>query len=156
MPVSWTGALVTAVRPKQWIKNLLLFAGMVFTLNEKWTLGSPTMWDFLERTAAAFGLFSLVASGIYLVNDFLDVEKDRQHPKKRFRPIAAGDLVVVRVDVVLAAHAALRCSRYRRMAPTPPASASSVGSSMKITRASVWRALATTSSATAAPSAPSS
>jgi 4-hydroxybenzoate polyprenyltransferase len=80
------------MRPKQWIKNLLLFAGMVFTLNSKWTLGSPTMWEYLEKSSLAFALFSLVASGIYLINDVLDVEKDRKHPKKRLRPIASGAL----------------------------------------------------------------
>jgi 4-hydroxybenzoate polyprenyltransferase len=80
------------MRPKQWIKNLLLFAGLVFTLNTRWTIGSPTMWDFIERSSLAFALFSLVASGIYLINDVLDVDKDRKHPKKRLRPIASGAL----------------------------------------------------------------
>jgi 4-hydroxybenzoate polyprenyltransferase len=88
------------MRPKQWIKNLLLFAGVVFTLNTKWTLGSDTMWSFLERATLAFALFSLVASGIYLINDVLDVEKDRKHPKKRLRPIASGALSPMTATVV--------------------------------------------------------
>jgi 4-hydroxybenzoate polyprenyltransferase len=85
-------SLLLAMRPKQWIKNLLLFAGFVFTINERWRLLSPEMWSYLYRSAAAFGLFSLLSSSVYLLNDVLDVEKDRQHPTKRKRPIAAGDL----------------------------------------------------------------
>lgn len=85
-------ALVRALRPKQWIKNLLVFAGLVFTLNERWRLFSPEMWDFLVRSLAAFGLFCLISSSVYLLNDVRDVEKDRQHPTKRNRPIASGAL----------------------------------------------------------------
>ena len=80
------------MRPKQWIKNLLVFAGFVFTLNERWQPFSPTMWEFLARSSAAFALFSLLSSSIYLLNDVLDVERDRQHPTKRNRPIASGVL----------------------------------------------------------------
>ncbi|HVT09307.1 MAG TPA: decaprenyl-phosphate phosphoribosyltransferase [Polyangia bacterium] len=85
-------ALLKAMRPKQWIKNLLVFAGFVFTLNERWHPFSPTMWEFLRRSAAAFVLFSAVSSSIYLLNDVIDVERDRQHPTKRNRPIASGAL----------------------------------------------------------------
>ncbi len=85
-------ALLKATRPKQWIKNLLVFAGFVFTMNERWRPFSPTMWEFLTRSAAAVVLFSLVSSSIYLLNDVIDVERDRQHPTKRNRPIASGAL----------------------------------------------------------------
>jgi 4-hydroxybenzoate polyprenyltransferase len=85
-------ALVKGLRPKQWIKNLLVFAGFVFTMNERWRPMSPTMWAFLERSAAAFALFSLLSSAVYLLNDLLDVERDRQHPTKKNRPIASGAL----------------------------------------------------------------
>ncbi len=85
-------ALLKAMRPKQWIKNLLVFAGFIFTMNERWRPFSPTMWDFLARSAGAFALFSLVSSSVYLLNDVLDVERDRQHPTKRHRPIASGAL----------------------------------------------------------------
>jgi 4-hydroxybenzoate polyprenyltransferase len=85
-------ALLKGMRPKQWIKNLLLFAGLVFTLNERWRLFSPEMWRYLARSTAAFALFSLVSSTVYLLNDVRDVEKDRQHPTKRNRPIASGAL----------------------------------------------------------------
>jgi 4-hydroxybenzoate polyprenyltransferase len=85
-------ALLKAMRPKQWIKNLLVFAGFVFTLNEQWKPFSHTMWQYLARSTAAFVLFSGLASSIYLLNDTLDVEKDRKHPVKRNRPIASGAL----------------------------------------------------------------
>jgi 4-hydroxybenzoate polyprenyltransferase len=85
-------SLIKAMRPKQWIKNLLLFAGFVFTLNERWRPFTPEMWDYLSRSLAAFGLFSLISSSVYLLNDVLDVEKDRAHPTKKNRPIASGDL----------------------------------------------------------------
>ena len=72
-----------ALRPRQWVKNVLvaaapLAAGVVFR---------P---DVIRATALSFALFCLAASAVYLVNDTIDVEEDRRHPKKRFRPIAAG------------------------------------------------------------------
>jgi 4-hydroxybenzoate polyprenyltransferase len=99
-------SLLKAMRPKQWIKNLLLFAGFVFTLNERWRPFTPEMWQYLERAAAAFGLFSLIASSVYLLNDVIDVERDRAHPTKRNRPIASGELpppVALAVAVALMA-----------------------------------------------------
>jgi decaprenyl-phosphate phosphoribosyltransferase len=83
----WRGTfawgVVRAVRPRQWVKNVLvlaapLAAGKIFDL------------DVLGPTAVAFVLFCLAASAVYLVNDTIDVEEDRRHPRKRFRPIAAG------------------------------------------------------------------
>lgn len=97
-------ALVRGLRPKQWIKNLLVFAGFVFTLNDRWRPFSPAMWSFLLRSLAAFGLFSLLSSSIYLLNDVRDVEKDRLHPTKKRRPIASGELnarVAVAVALLL-------------------------------------------------------
>jgi 4-hydroxybenzoate polyprenyltransferase len=97
-------ALLKAMRPKQWVKNLLLFAGFVFTVNELWLPLSPEMWTYLARSAVAFVLFSLVSSAVYLTNDVLDVENDRQHPTKRNRPIASGALppwLAVMVAVLL-------------------------------------------------------
>lgn len=85
-------ALVRGLRPKQWIKNLLVFAGFIFTMNERWRPFSPTMWAFLERSGIAFALFSLASSAVYLLNDIRDVEKDRLHPTKKHRPIASGAL----------------------------------------------------------------
>jgi 4-hydroxybenzoate polyprenyltransferase len=85
-------ALLRAMRPKQWIKNVLLFAGLVFTVNDRWRPMSPEMWTFAADAALAFVIFCLSSSSIYLLNDVLDVEKDRAHPKKRFRPVASGAL----------------------------------------------------------------
>jgi 4-hydroxybenzoate polyprenyltransferase len=84
--------LLKAMRPKQWIKNLLLFAGFVFTLNEQWRPFTPQMWSAFGRSATAFCLFALLSSAVYLLNDVRDVEKDRRHPSKRHRPIASGTL----------------------------------------------------------------
>lgn len=78
-------AVVVALRPKEWVKNLLVYAGLLFS----------GQFDDVEAIAAAtvtFAAFCMVASAGYLVNDAHDVEEDRQHPKKRFRPIAAGEL----------------------------------------------------------------
>jgi 4-hydroxybenzoate polyprenyltransferase len=76
---------LTALRPKQWTKNLLLLAGLVFAAK----LGDATRW--LEAIAA-FTAYCLASSAAYLVNDVRDVEHDRAHPVKRRRAVAAGDL----------------------------------------------------------------
>ena len=73
------------MRPKQWAKNVFLFAAVVFDRQ----LGVPIT---LIRSILGFILFSLLASTIYLINDIADVEEDRQHPKKMHRPIASGAL----------------------------------------------------------------
>jgi 4-hydroxybenzoate polyprenyltransferase len=79
-------ALLVALRPKQWTKNALLFAGLLFTLDQR----HPAA-DFI-RAVLGFGLFCALSSVVYLVNDLADRESDRRHPKKRLRPIAAGEL----------------------------------------------------------------
>ncbi|HEX9795027.1 MAG TPA: UbiA prenyltransferase family protein [Planctomycetota bacterium] len=72
-----------SLRPRQWAKNLVVFAGLVFGgLAEDTT----AIW----RAVAAFALFSALSSAVYLLNDVLDHERDRLHPFKRHRPIAAG------------------------------------------------------------------
>lgn len=78
-------AALVALRPRQWLKNLLLFAGIVFAAE----LGDPTRW--LEAVAA-FTAYCAASSAAYLVNDLRDVDADRQHPVKRRRPIARGEL----------------------------------------------------------------
>ncbi len=74
---------VRALRPRQWTKNVLVFMAPA-------AAGVLTHGDILLKTLACFGIFCLVASGTYLVNDLIDAEADRLHPKKRLRPIAAG------------------------------------------------------------------
>jgi 4-hydroxybenzoate polyprenyltransferase len=80
-------SVLAALRPRQWPKNLLVFVALAFTLN----LQDPIL---LARTVATFVLFCALSSAGYLVNDVLDVEADRRHPTKRFRPIAAGAISV--------------------------------------------------------------
>ena len=80
-------AVLSAVRPRQWTKNGLLFIALAFTLN----LQDASL---LLRTLAAFGCFCALSSAGYLLNDVVDVEADRAHPTKRLRPIAAGLVAV--------------------------------------------------------------
>ena len=87
-------AAFVALRPRQWLKNLLLFAGIIFAAE----LGDRTRW--LEAVAA-FVAYCAASSAAYLVNDLRDIEADRQHPIKRRRPIARGELRP-RAAVVLA------------------------------------------------------
>lgn len=79
--------LVAELRPRQWTKNLLLFAGVLFSRQA----GEPVL---LGRAAVGFVAFSLLAGVVYLLNDLRDVAQDRLHPRKRSRPIAAGRLPV--------------------------------------------------------------
>jgi decaprenyl-phosphate phosphoribosyltransferase len=87
-------AWLRAMRPRQWVKNVLVLAP-VFPAGEQVGL------DTLTGVGVAFVLFCLVSSSIYLINDAKDVEADRAHPRKRFRPIASGELSA-RTAVVLA------------------------------------------------------
>ena len=80
-------AIIRAMRPRQWAKNVFIFAALVF--DEQLTQQEP-----LLRTIAGFVLLCAISSAVYLVNDIADVESDRQHPTKRNRPIAAGQLSV--------------------------------------------------------------
>ena len=79
--------LVAALRPQQWIKNLIVFAPLVFSLNA----GHP---DMLLEATAAFVVFCLAGSGVYVLNDIVDREQDRRHPVKCRRPVASGVLSV--------------------------------------------------------------
>jgi 4-hydroxybenzoate polyprenyltransferase len=88
-------ALAVEARPKQWVKNLIIFLALFFTVGEAWSPSNPgAAAGIFLKTALAFAIFSALTSAVYLVNDILDVEKDRQHPRKRFRPIAAGQLPI--------------------------------------------------------------
>lgn len=77
--------LLRSMRPRQWSKNLILFAGLIFSKN----LLVPAM---LLRSAAAFGVFCLLSGVVYTVNDLLDLKEDRLHEAKRRRPLASGAL----------------------------------------------------------------
>ncbi len=88
-----------AVRPLQWTKNLVIFAGLIFSQN---------FFDHHQiiRAALAFVSFCLLSASVYLINDIKDIESDRQHPIKRLRPIASGSISAgsaVIIAVILAA-----------------------------------------------------
>ncbi len=87
-------ALFRAVRPHQAAKNLFVFAAIIFA-------GKLGDLPSLGKVASTFFLFSVVSGGVYLLNDLLDVEADRNHPKKRLRPIASGALPVSAAKVTL-------------------------------------------------------
>ncbi len=80
-------ALIEAMRPRQWTKNFFVFAGIVF--GQRLYDRGALIWSL-----AAFCIFCFLSSAVYLVNDVLDVQKDRQHPTKRTRPIASGRLPI--------------------------------------------------------------
>lgn len=84
---------LVACRPMQWQKNLLLFAAFIFSARAAWVWDDPGTWGPLLLMAfAGFWLFNGIASGEYLLNDALDIERDRLHPRKRHRPVASGRL----------------------------------------------------------------
>jgi 4-hydroxybenzoate polyprenyltransferase len=77
--------LIKTMRPHQWIKNIVIFAPLVFDVK----LFNPR---YLAQTVAGFVLLCLVSGNVYIINDLVDIEKDRQHPKKCQRPLASGRL----------------------------------------------------------------
>lgn len=89
-------ALVRLLRPRQWIKNGLLFAALVF---------APKLTDPQAVLSAllAFVAFCLASSSVYVVNDLLDAERDRHHPEKRHRPVAAGHVSGAAAAILAAA-----------------------------------------------------
>lgn len=90
-PSNLFAAIIKAVRPRQWVKNLLVLVAPLAAL------GGTVSYDFRDvafKVSVAFVVFCMAASAIYLVNDAQDVEADRAHPTKQFRPIAAGVLPV--------------------------------------------------------------
>lgn len=92
-------ALIKTMRPRQWTKNAFVFAALVFDrqlpnpealfIGQEWSQLIPFF-----RTLAAFMLFCLLSGSVYIINDIVDVQADRQHPTKRNRPIASGRLPV--------------------------------------------------------------
>src|SRR5689334_13638022 len=76
-------AMAEALRPKQWIKNGVLFAGLIFALR----LSDQRA---VLQAGWAFVVFCAISSAGYMFNDLADVEADRRHPRKRMRPLASG------------------------------------------------------------------
>lgn len=86
-------ALLRTMRPKQWLtKNIFIFAAVVF--DSKLFVPGPFFERPLGKTLLGFMLLCLISGTIYIINDLADVEADRQHPKKKFRPIPSGQLPV--------------------------------------------------------------
>lgn len=77
--------MVRTMRPQQWTKNVFVFAGLVFA--EAFLQPGGVL-----RALVAFGAFCLLSSSVYCLNDFVDRDRDRLHPRKRLRPMARGDL----------------------------------------------------------------
>lgn len=87
--------IIISMRPKQWYKNLVLFAGIIFSLN-------LSHIHMLINVLFAFITFCIVSGSEYIINDIMDKEKDKIHPKKRNRPIASGKLKVSSALIVVA------------------------------------------------------
>lgn len=85
--------LLRALRPRQWSKNFALFAGLLFSSQLD---NGKAMTTALE----AFGIFCAASSATYLLNDIFDIDRDRLHPFKRKRPIAAGDVPILMATVI--------------------------------------------------------
>ena len=85
MSLNWFPALIKTMRPKHWVKNLLIFIALIFDQQ-------LTHWSAFSRILAGFILFCLLSSVVYIINDLADLEADKQHPQKRLRPIPAGKL----------------------------------------------------------------
>jgi decaprenyl-phosphate phosphoribosyltransferase len=97
MPAGWRssplGGVVRTARPKQWLKNVLVFAA-------PGAAGVLTHGHVIVDSISTFLIFCVVASGVYFVNDALDFEADRAHPRKRLRPVAAGVIGVRQAEVI--------------------------------------------------------
>ncbi len=77
--------IIISMRPKQWVKNLFIFAPIIFSLHF-------SNLSELKQVIISFSLFCLITGSIYIINDSVDIKSDRQHPKKSKRPIASGKL----------------------------------------------------------------
>jgi len=86
---AWLSALILTMRPRQWIKNVVLFAALVFDRQL-----SINNLPAVLRTTTGFIVFCLLSGAVYIINDLADLEADRRHPEKRLRPLASGQLPV--------------------------------------------------------------
>jgi 4-hydroxybenzoate polyprenyltransferase/phosphoserine phosphatase len=86
-PQGWLRPAIRVMRPHQWIKNLLVFVPLI-------AAHQVTELPLLGQVVAAFVAFCLCASAVYVLNDLLDIQNDRRHPRKRYRPFAAAALPV--------------------------------------------------------------
>lgn len=92
-------ALVRSLRPRQWVKNGLIFLPLLFSIDLAWSPSDlASLAELLLRVIGASAAFCALSGAVYLFNDLLDRKADREHPTKRFRPLASGE-VKVRVAV---------------------------------------------------------
>jgi 4-hydroxybenzoate polyprenyltransferase len=99
MPRDPVTSFLIALRPRQWVKNVFVLAALVFA-------GKLGDNEAVLRACGAFAVFCALSSSTYLINDVRDRDSDRQHPRKRLRPIAAGEIAkatAVAASVVIAA-----------------------------------------------------
>lgn len=96
--------LLKSMRPRQWPKAGIVFLAFIFSVGQDYHIDEPDSWiPLLLRSIGAFICFCMVSSADYLVNDISDVEADRAHPTKRFRPIPAGQLPISTAWIAAAA-----------------------------------------------------
>jgi 4-hydroxybenzoate polyprenyltransferase len=97
--------LILLIRPKQWLKNFFVFAPIIFA-------GQLLSFDHFFKNVVAFLAFCGVSSLVYIINDITDIESDRVHKKKRFRPLASGEVTISQAKiffVIIAVITALLC-----------------------------------------------
>jgi 4-hydroxybenzoate polyprenyltransferase len=104
-------SVFVTLRPQQWVKNFVLFAGLVFSQN----LSNS---DMVLKTIFGFALFCLLSSSVYVLNDILDIESDRKHPLKSNRPIARGDIKISTAVVLFVILALVSLGLSYRLSPT--------------------------------------
>ena len=80
------------IRPKQWLKNFFVFAPILFA-------GQLLNFDLMFKNIIAFIAFCFVSSSVYIINDISDIESDRVHKKKRFRPLASGEISIKQAKI---------------------------------------------------------
>ena len=86
-------AAVMSTRPVQWTKAIVVFLPLAFSLDERWTLDEGGLFvELFLNTLAGAAIFAALAGAVYIINDLFDRERDRNHPRKRSRPIASGAL----------------------------------------------------------------
>jgi 4-hydroxybenzoate polyprenyltransferase len=104
-------SVFVTLRPQQWVKNFVLFAGLVFSQNLSNT-------DMVLKTVFGFVLFCLLSSSVYVLNDILDIESDRKHPLKSNRPIARGDIKISTAVVLFVILALVSLGLSYRLSPS--------------------------------------
>lgn len=117
--------ILKEMRPRQWPKNAFVFLPLLFTVRQYWRPFSESMWVFLTLTISAFVVFCFASGFVYFVNDLVDVEKDRAHPRKKNRPIASGALpentarVVAVILLAITVASAVGLDLYSQTFPLP-------------------------------------